>query len=701
MCMRQFYKIGIYIRRLNIIMVRKKDDVTVLSHQVGDHLKSDTIKSVILDTIFKSQTAITSDSIYQEIESLFGVLIDRGQLEEAMEELIDHSFVHRDGTGALVLSDTMCTEMQLKQLESESYRKKAILEWAKENDVALDQENETAAIVDFFVRSVFIKHGANSYSLISGRQSSEQFEIDIIEENVLRKYSPAKFKDLTGKLKKILSYPFSDNTIHYLRDNARKATAYLASILSEDQISSLESHLSELIIYLDTNVIYRLLGLQGNERADAVEKSINFCVERGVKVRVSAETLKELNHVINSEAQLIIKYPTKSSLAKEGYRLRSTDNYVSTFWAENAKTGVSAHDFNQKYKNIELLLRARGIEVEPVVVNADPVINSANELYEKLTHIRAKSDSTADVIWHDAYNMAYIKFQQKVTASSAIETGCLFMTTDQSLSLLQRTDSNLKNNPEICISPSQILQIFAFNRAKIEYYDTFIKLFSSATINYYQSSYENQEIADIIGRLSQYQTIDDAVAIRILENQLLDTAYKHAETNEEKEEIIYEQLTHELESIVHEERVRSTSLLDENKSLYDERQLLNAKIDDLEQDFLRRESLIQDELKDAIKSKDSLSKQVSELKGQLAHNKMRSWFNRRLVSLLLGIVLLGIAIYCHFNTIISQEVTDCIKYVVGIISLAPITYGGKLLSKSQRKKEKDKIDNSLFTEINE
>ncbi len=184
--------------------------------------------------------------------------------------------------------------------------------------------------------------------------------------------------------------------------------------------------------------------------------------------------------------------------------MRSADNYISVFWEEAARTGVSALDFNEKYRNSDLLIAAKGINVESVLIDTDSLMTESKNILEKLSRINGKREAYYDVVWHDAYNIAYVRAQQKRCASTAIDTECLFLTTDQALTYLQRTDNELKDMPAFCISPSQLLQVFSFSHSRDEYYDTFIQLFSTVANCYYESGYENREIADIIGRLSQY-----------------------------------------------------------------------------------------------------------------------------------------------------------------------------------------------------
>jgi len=383
-----------------------KAAVTILSHQAGDNMKFTAIKSIIIDALFYANTPLTRDSLFKQIESLFGVLIHSKQFLNSIDCLIDEKVVIENSLEQLLLSDFIYAEMQAKMLEENSCRNKAISEWAEKNNISLtENSDEIFALVDKFVRSVFIRHGAISYSLITGRQSFEHFAIEEIEKEILASCDSIIVESVRDNLSKILSYPFSENTLHYLRNNAKKATSYLSSIMPREYVTSLEERLKNLSLYLDTNVVYRLLGLQGDERFITVDNVIKFCLERGVNIRVSAETYKELSKTIAKDAQIILNYPTRSSLAAAGYRLRSADNYVSVFWNETAKTGVLARDFNEIYRNADLLLKAKGIDVETVLVDTDSLIETAKSNYDKLSRTEGKKDATYDVIWHDAYNI--------------------------------------------------------------------------------------------------------------------------------------------------------------------------------------------------------------------------------------------------------------------------------------------------------
>ena len=69
---------------------------------------------------------------------------------------------------------------------------------------------------------------------------------------------------------------------------------------------------------------------------------------------------------------------------------------------------------------------------------------------------------------------------KKADAKNAIDTRCLFLTTDQALTSFQREDHEAKNTAPVVIAPSQLLQMFAFSTTDSGYEETFIKFFASS-----------------------------------------------------------------------------------------------------------------------------------------------------------------------------------------------------------------------------
>lgn len=134
---------------------------------------------------------------------------------------------------------------------------------------------------------------------------------------------------------------------------------------------------------------------------------------------------------------------------------------------------------------------------------------------------------------------------QKADARNAIDTQCLFLTTDHALTAFQREDHDAKEKPPVVITPSQLLQMFAFSKADSGYEETFIKFFASSSVGV-SFEYNNNDIQEILSRIGHYNGVSPEVAERILARQIVQSRYTSATDDEEKEEIIYKTVSEEL-----------------------------------------------------------------------------------------------------------------------------------------------------------
>ena len=129
----------------------------------------------------------------------------------------------------------------------------------------------------------------------------------------------------------------------------------MSEVISDENLNQITDSLKELTVYLDTNTIYRLLNLQGASRYESIKETLDFCRTNGVKLKVSALTKKELSSRLKFDARILMKFPTRTNLSRAGYKYRSSDNYVSTYWWQSETTGISVSDFIEYYQNFIFL----------------------------------------------------------------------------------------------------------------------------------------------------------------------------------------------------------------------------------------------------------------------------------------------------------------------------------------------------------
>ena len=93
-----------------------------------------------------------------------------------------------------------------------------------------------------------------------------------------------------------------------------------------------------------------------------------------------------------------------------GYKYRTSDNYVSSYWERTMKTGISVSDYNEFYSNADTILaESHNIEIERVSVEEESFINSVQKYYSKINTFDTGNEKTPNSAWHDAYCLAYVK----------------------------------------------------------------------------------------------------------------------------------------------------------------------------------------------------------------------------------------------------------------------------------------------------
>lgn len=322
---------------------------------------------------------------------------------------------------------------------------------------------------------MFVKHGVSSYELLTSTDDGDSFDIKQIAFSVSQQFDEPYRNDIGILLPTIFQMIDQITVKKYLKHSIEKAVGYISEVISDENLNQITDSLKELTVYLDTNTIYRLLNLQGNSRYESIKETLDFCRGNGVRLKVSALTKKELSSRLKFDARVLMKYPTRTNLSRAGYKYRTSDNYVSTYWLRAEKTGVSVSDFIEYYQNFIILLEAEQIEIEEIEVDEQPLIDKAKVFFEKMSLRDPEHEKSNSGLWHDAYNFAYIQKMQKADAKNAVDTHCLFLTTDHALTTFQREDHEVKEGPPVVIAPSQLLQMFAFSKADSGYEETFIK----------------------------------------------------------------------------------------------------------------------------------------------------------------------------------------------------------------------------------
>ncbi|MBK6647758.1 MAG: hypothetical protein IPG44_18785 [Anaerolineales bacterium] len=138
-----------------------------------------------------------------------------------------------------------------------------------------------------------------------------------------------------------------------------ESTFFLSLLHIDPTMSSLaKSALNNKSLYLDSNIIYRLLGLQTESLLGMTKRVIEASKEFGCKLFVSQLSIDELKVSLRRAVNYLEKHPP---LARDYERLKlqytgESRGFIIAYWKEYEKNGTALSHFANKYSNIDKIL---------------------------------------------------------------------------------------------------------------------------------------------------------------------------------------------------------------------------------------------------------------------------------------------------------------------------------------------------------
>lgn len=627
-----------------------------LSHMISDGLGTAGTESAIIDTLSIIKKVATEKELPKLIENTLHIVISAADIHRGIEHLSSDGRIYKEQDNIILTPSTIEEINELVQ-KNMAIEESALAQWCDQysNEIGEQLTEDIVFIVrdslKRFICRFFLTHGADCYSLIAGKKEYDEAKAEAIAyevmENVLSQHKSAIQTFLTG----LFTRDFTSEQQSFLLLQFKKAIHYLSMVVNEKTKQHLLSALKGLTLYLDTSILYRLFNLQGKHRYETMRSVVDYCLSSGIELKVLQETVDELKRRIKYDSKVIIEHPIPTSFAAIGYNARTTDNYISTFWNERKTTGISAEDFNFRYSDVIALLGQYKITID-----SENYVEEKN-LHEQVEHLRNKvteygtfkdDQKSENAIEHDAKCLATVEALQQKNSISALESKVLFLSTDWSLIKLQRTDHDYREKPDFVVLPSQLLQLFSLTTSTIDYYETFIGLFSSTHLSFGTGKLDNEDIQQIMGRVSSYSQNPD-LAERVLSNQLVQAKFTLQETEEAKNGVIDEAILVEIQAM--EERIST-----KDKQLAEKQKALDEKEDQLISSDKKNTALsverdaLKDELKAAQLSVETVTKRNEELETKVnafeadqRKRKMRKFKAFRVVGvivIILGLILL-------------------------------------------------------------
>jgi hypothetical protein len=335
----------------------------------GAHAR-ETKEDLILAAIAEAGGSCTSVSdCASTIGTLWGLNYDALELGDPINHLIRDGRVVRDNAGALALSSEENRRLQGAAAASDAAQREAMEHWhagilARWPGTATDELKTFDRVLERFLHAMVRQHGAESALLMDpGNPAADALlAAPDAKAQALAGIAPQEFADRAEWALSIFMREASDAQRAYLSETLN--TAYFVTSLTLDpEGGRLIKNIAEgQRVYLDTNFVYRLLGVQGPRYVKTAEIILRATQDAGYVCAVTPWTVEEYRLSLERSRRYLERYPIPpdefASLAAD---VTSVEDFVTSYWRQVRETQLSITDYVAYYSEVETHLTQRGI----------------------------------------------------------------------------------------------------------------------------------------------------------------------------------------------------------------------------------------------------------------------------------------------------------------------------------------------------
>jgi hypothetical protein len=470
----------------------------------------------------------------EDIAVLFGIKLDRMEVARAVRELEREERVTT--SGAVALTSTEAQRLRSIAEETAQVEAAAIREWRELvkgrwtsiDDKSLDRlENE----LDLYLRTVFRRHGAEAALIL--------YPDDPRAANLFSALEEQGFDFL----------PHADEPLASIREGAfselmRRPTPsqqqYLGRMMNTASfltVLSIDPEGAELVrevaagqrVYLDTNFLFRLLGIQGPRFMLPARTILARTQEAGYCCAVTPWTVTEFQRALRHSHEYLARYPVPpSEYAALAADAASEEDFVTAYWRKvKDEPGLKAEDFLALYAELEPHLAASNITIETEGCTAvedhdEGAVEEDISILERALMAGHGGPRGLERLRHDARHRQLVLRLRGTSNRSFANAGYWFLTHD---SLLPRYDFMARGgkspDPPFCVSAGAWFQVVEAFRPKTDDDErTFADLLASPYVRYRRTLSKTSAQA-VAARLALHKDVTPELAATLFMNSFL------------------------------------------------------------------------------------------------------------------------------------------------------------------------------------
>lgn len=556
------------------------------------------VERLVLATSFSIDTA-TRLELESRVQETCGLKQVSDQVRRAIDRLVvSGSMVEFEGT--LRISEALREQLESEQsavLDGETRVRDRFILLAQARDTERSPEELWHIFETEVVLPTVKLMGARLYDLLTSTHAPKRNGLEANVRDMVSEYD-----EQTRTLFAEFLDPSDGDTRRYVLRRLSAQYAMDAAALSRETLANLGHHgnlAQRTDVFLDTNVLFSVLGLHENPNDDVSVQLLELIEEIGERVHIRLyvvpETLREAQTTIGDIIRRLKDFRGQGNLAAAA-RLVNSQGLMSPYLAAASASprGLTAKEFFGPYESDLLtILRQKGVEL----FNKDlghlhmdqTVIDDLHEQEEIQERVRPKGAKSYEANIHDMVLWHFVADERRSTVESPLSVDAWIVTLDYGFIRFDRSKLTGTGDIPVCLDPGTLLQMMQFWLPSTQTLEEALVGTLRQPLLFLPFDLESEQVTiRILNQLSRYENSEDldvSVVAEILTNQALRNRISELQPDPEfdqqvvKEEIV--SLAQGLRSELQEahadidrlEAVEELAKLEQNKRQGMERQL--------------------------------------------------------------------------------------------------------------------------------
>lgn len=436
---------------------------------------------LVLQTLAALGHPATPEDVRASIHRDLGVAIPLEAVVRAISRLVTNRTVAQGPNFSVSLQEDAKSQFLAQTEGTRRLKSDVMRDWLDAVDVDLHarneqalttiQRNELEADLDTFLLQLVRFHGAEVVAFLYPDSQTPRPVLEVDEPSLFHELPPRG--DAVRELRRIALPAF-------VREATGHRASFIAALLHRAallQILQADASASALFaqgltaptLFLDTNFVFRLLGLQGELLRAAARDVLTHGQALAQRFCISQRTLEELEGVVQGQSEWVARdEDIPEALGEVASEFVAGNDYVRAYWRDRQRHGMTASQFRDRYAQIRLLLENDGITVDPTLqadVLASPDFAEATRVLKTF-----KPGEPPARIEHDAFHKVLIERRRLgrsgLPPAGWYDVGFLFLTFDNRLPPYAAYLAAQRRGHRIpfCLMANEWLQILYFLR---------------------------------------------------------------------------------------------------------------------------------------------------------------------------------------------------------------------------------------------